>query len=111
MKQSKFSESQIIKALKENQFGRSVEEVSKDCRYQQRNLLQMAEEIWWFKQLKTGINDFKYTLAHMHLYKLENGELSTLSDFERDQRVMYESDIDHNQSMFKVDDGYYFISG
>jgi putative transposase len=30
MKQSKFSESQIIKALKENEAGRSVEEISRE---------------------------------------------------------------------------------
>jgi len=30
MKQSKFSESQIIKALKENESGRSVEEISRE---------------------------------------------------------------------------------
>ena len=30
MKKSKFSESQIIKALKENEAGRSVEEISRD---------------------------------------------------------------------------------
>ena len=32
MKKSKFSESQIIKALKENEAGRSVEEISRDLR-------------------------------------------------------------------------------
>jgi len=30
MKRSKFSESQIIKALKENESGRSVEEISRE---------------------------------------------------------------------------------
>ena len=30
MKKSKFTESQIIKALKENESGRSVEEISRD---------------------------------------------------------------------------------
>ena len=45
MKKSKFTESQIIKALKENEQGRKSEEICRELGIPQGYVLQLAKEI------------------------------------------------------------------
>ena len=46
MKNTRFTESQIIKALKENEQGRKVEDICREMVHTQGHLLQLAKEIF-----------------------------------------------------------------